>query len=342
MELPEVAASNLAEEFAPDLPEVSEPPPPDEPVKSKEEKFLDDLRLVFSSIPVVREPHEFLADLASYFELHRQKRTARLGEFDRDLRLVYASIAPGISDTALQALADRFDAWRAQIKNQLATFFAQLPADDPLRCPISLFGVMQHGRVETAHTAVLAWFLDPRKEHGFEDSVLRSLLEHLIDIAETDSIVVEKLHSEYPIEDGRLDVVIQGRLNRAEGNSSKWLVLIEAKIDAAESDRQLRKYDRWVQKVSHGREVFRIFLTPDGRPAESSEEDWIPMSFLELACVVRKKYGALTDRAGYHFLRHYLAGILKDICHWDLPIHGPDKCVDPYNFVDYLKTVHAS
>ena len=221
----------------------------------------------------------------------------------------------------------------------------ELPEDDPLCCPISLFGVMQHGRLETAHTQVLAWLLDPKKEHGFGDGLLRSLLSVLVGGAGLDPSVlirVEATHAEFPFEEGRLDVLALGEFSRPDGSAGRWLLLIEAKIDANEGEHQLKKYDKWVGRHSHGREVFRVFLTPEGRAPETAEELWTSLSFLQLACIFRAKYKDLGNRPGYHFLRHYLTGVLKDICQWDIPVREPETCEDPYNFVEYLRTVSAS
>jgi PD-(D/E)XK nuclease superfamily len=119
-------------------------------------------------------------------------------------------------------------------------------------------------------------------------------------------------------------------------------LLIEAKIDANEGEQQLRTYDKWASKNANGREVVRVFLTPEGRASETAQEPWIPLSFLQLACVFRTVFQQQEERPGYHFLRHYLCGVLKDICKWNLPVTDPDTCDDPHNFVEYLKTVGAS
>jgi len=222
----------------------------------------------------------------------------------------------------------------------MAGYFAKLPADDPLRCPISLFGVMERGRLETAHTAVLAWLLDPRREHGFGPALLAELLTRLAGPTDPSSIIVEKCEPEFAIAEGRLDVLLQGTARRVDDESSwSWLLMIEAKIDANEGVQQLKRYDKWAQKYSHGRDILRLFLTPDGRPAETADDDWTPISFLDLVCLFRKHCPDLAHKPGYHFLRYYIAGVLKDIYHWNLPIGDPEFLDDPYNFLEYLAAV---
>jgi hypothetical protein len=117
--------------------------------------------------------------------------------------------------------------------------------------------------------------------------------------------------------------------------------VIEAKIDAQEGDSQLEDYDEWIEKeLGHQGNVWRVFLTPDGRPAETSTI-WPPLSFLELACILRAELPQLQDRPGYHFLRYYLTGVLKDVYRWNLPVHDPAHAVDAYGFLHYLRSIRA-
>jgi hypothetical protein len=220
-------------------------------------------------------------------------------------------------------------------------YFIGLPKNDPLRCPISLFGVMDYGRLETAHTRALAWLLNPGKEHGFKDSLLQALLSHLFASGAISSVQVERIRAEYANEDGRFDILVQGHSQRSGEKRDNWLLLIEAKIDADEGEDQLSRYETWIKDNCNEREVFRVFLTPEGRLPETASEPWISMSFVQLACIFRKVYNQLTGQPGHAFLRYYLAGVFTDICRWTLPVNDPDTCCDLYNFIDYLGTVNA-
>lgn len=286
---------------------------------------------------------EFLADLKRVCSL--SKREELSPTFVRDLEVVHA--ATGLTpDTDLAFLAQRFDAWRNYTRQFLGKHLSDLPADDPLCCPISLFGTMDYGRLETAHTRTLAWLLNPRKEHGFEKRLLGALLRRLVPPGHFDSFDVGRVESEHPVhstamdEAGRLDVLAEGRWARSGIQLAPWSLVIEAKIDAGEGEGQLAKYDDWLRAYAQKREVLRVLLTPDARGADSAAEAWQKMSWLDLVQIFRGVYDNLREAPGYHFLRYYLAGVLRDVCGWRLAV--TESCADPYALRDYLKTARLS
>jgi hypothetical protein len=118
-------------------------------------------------------------------------------------------------------------------------------------------------------------------------------------------------------------------------------LVIEAKIDAVEGPEQAARYDEWIDVHLAPSPVIRVFLTPDRRPpiSASMPETWKAVSFMDLAILFRKELVHLQNKPGYHFLRHYLTGIFKDIYHWKLPIDKPKDCVDPYGFLVYVTAV---
>ena len=113
--------------------------------------------------------------------------------------------------------------------------------------------------------------------------------------------------------------------------------MIEGKIDAGEGEDQLARYDEWVERRTPADHTLRVFLTADGREARTSSEGWQSLSFLELATVFRRTVTELRDRPGYHFLRYYLTGVLRDVCGVPVPVSA--DCADPYAAVEYLRSV---
>jgi hypothetical protein len=290
---------------------------------------------------------EFLADLetvcprANYGELS--------SSFLKDLEYVHAHVAqryPLISTADLASLGIVFDAWRSHYQRMLHEHLEKLPHDDPLICPISLFGTMDYGRLEIAHTRALAWLLAD-KEHGFEFKLLDALLLHVLNATSVDTskyrlTQVDCVKSEYAIDCGpaatdigRIDILAKGRWEKL-GKETSWLLVIEAKIDADEGEEQLRRYDEWIIGQEAECEVIRVFLTRDGREPLSSGEAWYPLSFIDLASTFRR-VSHLQKRPGYHFLRYYLSGLLRDICKLPIPISA--DCPNPYVAVDYLQSV---
>jgi hypothetical protein len=263
-------------------------------------------------------------------------------QFLADLEAVYqASVVtlptkPDTSPVDLDWLANQFRTWRARQQERLRHLLNDLHEDDdPLRCPVSLFGTMDRGRLETAHTKTLAWLLDPSREHGFGDRLLRAVLGAVRgpDAECSDARVDSEFMLWGDEAEGRLDILIRGRSN----NSPGWLLVIEGKVDALEGHEQLDRYDAWIARWEPDRTAYRVFLTPKGHAAETGGGAWQPMSFLQLAGVLRSAMSAVRQAPGYHFLRYYLAGILMDICQWKLPLQ-PDAA-DPFGAVEYMCSI---
>jgi hypothetical protein len=281
----------------------------------------------------------FLADLAAVYAGLRPPTLS--AAFLSDLKQVYDTL-PTASDENLRFLAERFDKWRSATRESVRALLKKLDKDDPLLCPISLFRTMDYGRLEIAHTRTLAWLLDPKREHGFGGTLLAALLRRVSGKDRSDGIRVERVESEVSVDGfgdkGRLDVLAEGAW--AGGERGDWVLVIEAKVDASEGEDQLLKYEAWLQANAAGRDVFRVFLTPDGRPSETGDEDWEPLSYLELVRIFRAVYDGLRHAPGFQFLRFYLAGVLQDVCRW--PRNVGDDAADPYAVASYLRTVHDS
>ena len=89
--------------------------------------------------------------------------------------LAFSPQQPVISVADLTSLAEELKTWRSHHQRLLKQYLAQLSDDDPLRGSVSLFGAMDYGRLETAHTRTLAWMLGDQ-EHGFGNQLLEALL----------------------------------------------------------------------------------------------------------------------------------------------------------------------
>lgn len=267
--------------------------------------------------------------------------------FVKDLESAYAharafSLQESVLSVAdLTSLAEDLKTWRSCHQQLLQQYLAQLLCDDPLRSPVSLFGTMDYGRLETAHTRALAWLLGDR-EHGFGFQLLEALLLHLLEGRRIRLTHVDKVESEYavycgpaPTDGGRIDILAEGRWEELE-NEVSWRLVIEAKIDAEEGEEQLSVYDDGLAFYPQPAEVLRVFVTPEGREPRTRSAEWKTLSFLDLASVFRRATG-LQDRPGYHFLRYYLTGVLRDVC--GLPVPISSDCENPYAAVDYLQSV---
>ncbi|MFM9967473.1 MAG: PD-(D/E)XK nuclease family protein [Burkholderiales bacterium] len=284
--------------------------------------FLADLDIVCPKADVGGLPLAFLKDVDAYPRASSRRQSV-------------------ISMADLNSLAEDLSTWRRDYQQLLQKYLAMLPSDDPLRGQVSLFGAMDYGRLETAHTRTLAWLLD-KKEHGFDYQLLEALLRYLLNGRQIHLTQVDQVVSEYSVyrglartEGGRFDVLARGRW-KEKGKGVAWLLVIEAKIGAEEGEEQLSQYDDWLMRHAQQTEVLRVFLTPDGREPRTNSAKWQTLKFVELASVFRRVSG-LHDTPGYHFLRYYLTGVLREICGYPASI-SPDSA-SPYSLVDYLKSV---
>jgi hypothetical protein len=280
----------------------------------------------------------FFDDLADVYASLQSHEPALSSTFLSDLAQV-VSILPVALGIDFEFLASRFDTWHAWAQAKMLSYDKNLSPDDPLHCPISLFRTMGYGRLETAHTRTLAWLLNPLAEHGFGDVLLVTLIRHLISPNLFDTLNAERVISEYPIfafgKKGRSDVFAEGTWQE-HGKVVRWVMIIEAKVDAWEGESQLAMYENWLSTEHRWDEEIRVFLTPyEGRVAVSGNEEWTPLSYPALVRAFRPAYAKLHDAPGFHFLRFYLAGVLQDICGWRWKTTADTN--DPYAVLDYLK-----
>jgi hypothetical protein len=321
--------------------------------------FISSLQHVYDS-DIDKEPDEYVPLLADGFQLRRQMVGQRRLRFVESLRTVCEAEGAVEPDEYVEPLASCLRAWRKRAQKRMQDYLTHVPEDDPLRCPVSLFGTLGLGRLETAHTYALKWLLDPRQPHGFESCLSEALLSHLLKSEGPAKLQVEEVAKEKNAvvsgEQGRIDVFATGtwegsaywpsfRARNWEptvGSPVRWMLVIEAKIDASEGDRQLEHYDEWIAGNHDDRRPIRVFMTPEGRPPEAQPSDWIPFSFLDLVRVFRQPYVRLRDKPGFHFLRFFLTGILKDILRWEIPVPAAEACANPYDVVALLRTSHKA
>jgi hypothetical protein len=284
-------------------------------------------------------PAFFLSDLRC---IHQESESGLAPEFFDELRHVHETgCFDYIAIEELRNLERKLNRWSERRKEELRQKLDKLPPDHPIKCPISLLEVKGYGRTEVAHTRILAWLLDPNAEHGFRDALLNALLRYLHRSrapmrVHVESAVPEWYYKNFDKEEaGRTDIRIEGSLE-----DRPWLLVIEAKIDSSEGDHQLERYDREIKKWQNNRkgvvvEIERVFLTPDRRPPNSGGKTWTALSFADLARVFWGTADSLTMTPGYHFLRYYLAGVMKNILH--LPIGEDADQLDSYKLLGFLK-----
>jgi hypothetical protein len=257
--------------------------------------------------------------------------------FVSDLEKAYD--AEVLGPNAMQRLDATLRSWYKRCAKHLASELKKLPPLHPIKCPISVLDTRGFSRLEVAHTRTLAWLLDPTKEHGFSDALIRGLVCELGTAGIPPRLHGVKVKAERFFRDsdtegvGRTDVWVE-----AVRNDRPWLLVIEAKIDAQEGSDQLASYNKaiadWERTHVDCQETTRVFLTPDGREPSSGSPEWKPLSFKSMARAFCRTLSSLRGREGYHFLRFYLSGVFRDIL--DLPTGTNAGDHNRYKLLAYL------
>lgn len=222
------------------------------------------------------------------------------------------------------AMAAFFDAWRhipapsaprppTLDPRQFAGFTAAFPAAHArhLRSGVraNAWRSAGIGQDEMRNSSVLRWLLDCFGDHGQGPDLLAALLEHLKlpALAALAQQAPYRARVEQQLSDSgdsRVDIAIEG---------ADFVVLIEAKVGAAEGEDQLERYYRYLHGIPGKRQRALIFLTPEGRQARNPalQAAIRPLAWAALADVidshVRRHHGLAGQPAGLllnHFAEH--------------------------------------
>lgn len=125
--------------------------------------------------------------------------------------------------------------------------------------PSTLMGVLDLARAEVQNCRVLRWMLDPLARHGIGAVLLAEFANHLG--AALPEPALARASAEVSRATSRADVVV-------EGLAAGRCIVIEAKIDAAEGDRQAHRLEEDWPEASH-----LVFLTVPGTRIPSTASD---------------------------------------------------------------------
>jgi len=136
---------------------------------------------------------------------------------------------------------------------------------------VNVFDILQVSDMEIRHSNMLGWLLDPNKNHGFDDFIIKSLYER---ISGKSSWGVKYDSFKVLREWRNIDLLLVS-------NESKIVICIENKVHAGEGQHQLKKYKNIVdEEYSNKFKKYFIYLTIDGSNAsESNKEIWEPLSY---------------------------------------------------------------
>jgi len=197
-------------------------------------------------------------------------------------------------------------------KQLINRFLADNPELEELSAKLAEFNIFRVLKIEDReirHSNTLAWLLDPEESHGFGDMVLKRVLSNILLTAVNPpggmSAAEIELKNFTDIEVRRewmhIDVTVIDRAN-------EYVLLLENKVYARESQGQLKRYRAAVEKEFPDFTIIPVFLTLDGSDAE--EDGFISYGYPQLLTVLERIFnfhkGQLNTSTAT-FIEHYLS-----------------------------------
>ena len=184
----------------------------------------------------------------------------------------------------------------------------------------NLFDVLNIWHLESQHSWVIAWLLDPRGSHGLNDYFLRAFLTQAASTAQyrgapvpsPDDVAGWRFSSvEVARERFYMDIL-------ALSEDDHLACIIENKIFSHEIPGQLQWYLETVRKTYPSLTPFPIFLTPDGRePLEERDRKcYVPFGYGQVADIIDRTLGACGPTISapvYSFLEQYTRTLRRHI-----------------------------
>lgn len=188
--------------------------------------------------------------------------------------------------------------------------------------------ILKISEYEIRHSNVVSWLLDPSGTHGFGDKILKKTLsEILVDNEEKERdkefdvlwVQSKSFHDAIVLREWKnIDILVVSELN-------KFILLIENKIHAKESEGQLKKYLSIVTEKYRGFKVLPVFMTLNGDAPQEDSPYFIfdYSSFYRILSFSLKLYKNDMNQEAVNFIQQYLnvLGVLtmedttiKDLC----------------------------
>lgn len=187
----------------------------------------------------------------------------------------------------------------------------KLERDHNLKGRFNLFEALSVTKQETTHSRFLAYLLDPQETHGLGDVFLRGVLMAAADghpqlpVNRLMLSIRDLSDATVHCERDQFDITVQIP-------SLELLFVIENKVDAAQSEDQLKKYRLRAQALYPGFRFMGCFLTPDGY--EGEDELWGTLSYVEIVDEARAIMGSSTAQMDVLVaLKHYVELIERKI-----------------------------
>lgn len=206
---------------------------------------------------------------------------------------------------------------RSKVENLqlLNKFLVDNPELEELSAKLSIFNILKILKIEKAeirHSNVLAWLLNPQESHGLGQAFIRRFLSTILLDNESSEIKLTPASVELM---NLVDVEVEREWKNIDllttSNDNKWVLLIENKIKANASKRQLLKYSQIVKKEFPKFTIIPVLLTLEMDDGLDVVEDtgYISWSHAQLYNVLSQVFKQRIDRIPEDakiFIEHYL------------------------------------
>lgn len=163
----------------------------------------------------------------------------------------------------------------------------------------NLFEILGVQRREEPHSDIIAWLINPEETHGLGNVFLQEFIKKIFNLElPFDSQI--KVFRESQKGGDRPDIIVEG---------NNWLLIIENKIDSSENNSQTLRYaNRWRKTGGINKNVFLVYLSPDGRTPISP--DFRPVSYR----IIRELLERMQFQGDSEFLiRNFINHIFIDL-----------------------------
>lgn len=257
------------------------------------------------------------------------------------------------NDLAIELTNEQFQSWlrqlKGQYKDQINKLNFELEPNDPMFSEVDAFSPIEWGLKEVPHTKMLAFYLDPKREHGLKYLPMGFFLaatslaesEIGIDVEHYCEIDVDKIDAERWIrikkKKRRIDILIQ--LKKPECR-----ILIEGKINAKQGKNQLPDYTEWLKPQQND---ILIYLTPKETENEELENGWKSLTWKDVAiafcalvnyCEVNKTVKENISHDGFELLRLWTSTLLHHVCDMVVLDHD-DSLLEKIAYLSHLRKV---
>lgn len=173
----------------------------------------------------------------------------------------------------------------------------------------NIFTALKLTDFEIRHSDFLCWLMNPNGNHGLEAYFLKTLVRRAVfdatklglptaSIFDVDSWNMDS--AEVLREWHHIDILVKDDID-------KFMCIIENKVHAKESEGQLERYKKEIEREFPSHTALLVYLTIEGEhPSEQS--DYVPMSYSEIVSLVEQVLDRKRDKINPDvvvFMKHY-------------------------------------